>query len=388
MKHALGISVYPDVSPLEDIKEYIELSSKYGFTKIFSSMFSVEGSKEEVLDYFEELIDHAHKHDMIVDLDVNPDLFKRLDASIDDLSVFSEIGVDILRMDQSFGKDKDFELMNNKYGIGIEFNTNIKVVDGLIKAGANPEDILVCYNFYPQRYTGFGWDVFREMSAELKSYGDVNIGAFVSSNNSNTHGVWDSKDGLPTVERLRYLPIDTQARILLATGLINDIIIGNAYASEDELKSLKEVYDNHSFDICNEGLKESIESGTFTVNSSQIIQLKPELYEEVSDAEKDILYNFAPHISIERNNEFIWRSRMSRIKDDRVIEPRILDKKYFDRGDVLIVNDNYKHYAGEVEIALGKVENDGERNLVARINEDELMMLDLIDSGILVKFLK
>lgn len=388
MKHTLGISVYPDVSPLEDIKKYIELSSKYGFKKIFSSMFSVEGSKEEVLDYFEELIAFSHKHGMVVDLDVNPDLFKRLDASIDDLSVFSEIGVDILRMDQSFGKDKDFELMNNKYGIDIEFNSNIKVVDGLVKAGANPEDILVCYNFYPQRYTGFGWDVFREMSAELKSYGDVNIGAFVSSNNENTHGVWDSKDGLPTVERLRYLPIDTQARILLATGLINDIIIGNAYASEDELKSLKEVYDNHSFDICNEGLKESIESGTFTVNSSQIIQLKPELYEKVSDVEKDILYNFAPHISIERNNEFIWRSRMSRIKDDRYIEPRTSDKKYFDRGDVLIVNDKYRHYAGEVEIALGKVENDGERNLVARVNEDELMMLDLIDSGILVKFIK
>lgn len=388
MKHTLGISVYPDISPLEDIKKYIELSSKYGFKKIFSSMFSVEGSKEEVLDYFEELIAFSHKHGMVVDLDVNPDLFKRLDASIDDLSVFSEIGVDILRMDQSFGKDKDFELMNNKYGIDIEFNSNIKVVDGLVKAGANPEDILVCYNFYPQRYTGFGWDVFREMSAELKSYGDVNIGAFVSSNNENTHGVWDSKDGLPTVERLRYLPIDTQARILLATSLINDIIIGNAYASEDELKSLKEVYDNHSFDICNEGLKESIESGTFTVKSSQIIQLKPELYEKVSDVEKDILYNFAPHISIERNNEFIWRSRMSRIKDERVIEPRTSDKKYFDRGDILIVNDNYKHYAGEVEIALGKVENDGERNLVARIKEDELMMLGLIDSGILVKFIK
>ncbi|WP_306483028.1 MupG family TIM beta-alpha barrel fold protein [Anaerococcus sp.] len=388
MKHTLGISVYPDVSPLEDIKKYIELSSKYGFKKIFSSMFSVEGSKEEVLDYFEELIAFSHKHGMIVDLDVNPDLFKRLDASINDLSVFSEIGVDILRMDQSFGKDKDFELMNNKYGIDIEFNSNIKVVDGLAKAGANPEDILVCYNFYPQRYTGFGWDVFREMSSELKSYGDVNIGAFVSSNNSNTHGVWDSKDGLPTVESLRYFPIDTQARILLATGLINDIIIGNAYASEDELKSLKEVYDNHSFDICNEGLKESIESGTFTVNSSQVIQLKPELCEKVSDVEKDILYNFAPHISIERNNEFIWRSRMSRIKDERSIEPRTSDKKYFDRGDVLIVNDNYRHYAGEVEIALGKVENDGERNLVARIKEDELMMLDLIDSGILVKFIK
>lgn len=79
---------------------------------------------------------------------------------------------------------------------------------------------------------------------------------------------------------------------------------------------------------------------------------------------------------------------MSRIKDESAIEPRTSDKKYFDRGDILIVNDNYRHYAGEVEIALGKVENDGERNLVARIKEDELMMLGLIDSGILVKFIK
>ena len=41
MKHSLGISVYPDISPIEDIKKYIELASKYGFKKIFSSMFSV-----------------------------------------------------------------------------------------------------------------------------------------------------------------------------------------------------------------------------------------------------------------------------------------------------------------------------------------------------------
>ena len=50
MKHELGISVYPDLRPLEEIKEYFKLASKYGVSKVFSSMFSVEGTKEEVLD--------------------------------------------------------------------------------------------------------------------------------------------------------------------------------------------------------------------------------------------------------------------------------------------------------------------------------------------------
>lgn len=388
MKHSLGISVYPDISPIEDIKKYIELASKYGFKKIFSSMFSVKGSKEEVLNYFKDLIEFAHQHDMIVDLDVNPDLFERLDASIDDLSVFSSINIDILRMDLNFGGDKDYQLVNNKYGIGIEFNSNISVVEGLSKAGADPEKILVCYNFYPQRYTAFSWDIFREMSQKMRSYGDINIGAFVSSNNNPTHGVWDSKDGLPTVERLRYLPIDLQARILLGTGLINDIMIGNAYASEEELKSLAEVYKNHSFDTNNEYLEKTIQSGAFKVNESEVVQMKLDLDDNLIEEEKKIIYDFKPHISFERNNEFMWRSRMSRLNGKAVINPRDCDKKYFDRGDVLIVNDNYRHYSGEVEIALGKVENDGQRNLIGHIKEDELMLIDLIDVGVLVKFIE
>ena len=70
---------------------------------------------------------------------------------------------------------------------------------------------------------------------------DLRIGAFVSSAAENTHGVWDAVCGLPTVERLRMLPIDLQARMMLATGDVDDILIGNAYASEEEFKKLQEV---------------------------------------------------------------------------------------------------------------------------------------------------
>ena len=48
-------------------------------------------------------------------------------------------------------------------------------------------------------------------------------------------------DGLPTLEMDRKLPIDVQAKQLWATGLIDDVIIGNAYASEAELAALAQV---------------------------------------------------------------------------------------------------------------------------------------------------
>lgn len=67
----MGISVYPDLSPFEEIKEYLALAGKYGAKRVFSSMFSVEGTKEEIFDYFRKLIEEAHKYGMEVSLDVN-----------------------------------------------------------------------------------------------------------------------------------------------------------------------------------------------------------------------------------------------------------------------------------------------------------------------------
>ena len=39
MKHELGISVYPDLMPLEKIESYFELASRYGVLKCFQVCF-------------------------------------------------------------------------------------------------------------------------------------------------------------------------------------------------------------------------------------------------------------------------------------------------------------------------------------------------------------
>lgn len=393
MKHELGISVYPDLMPLEKIESYFELASRYGVSKVFSSMFSVEGTKEEVLDYFKKLIVAAHKNKLKVSLDVNPMCFEKMGAKPDDLSVFKSIDVDFLRMDLSYGPENDAKLVRNPYGITIEFNNSPQIVKGLIENGIDPKDFLVCHNFYPQRYTAMKWNKFVNKNKELKACSrDVRIGAFISSTAPNTHGVWDAICGLPTVEKLRMLPIDLQARMLLATGDVDDILIGNAFASEDEFKKLQEVLKENeklSKDL-DPTLKMLVDHGIISLDKP-VKKLRVTLDEEITEKEKEVLFDFFPHLEMGDSSEWIWRTRISRFKysqPNEILTPRHYDKEMFEVGDVVVVNDNYKHYAGEIQIVKIPIVNDGTRNRIGYLDSDEYQMMELIYDGDLVEFLE
>lgn len=391
MKHELGISVYPDIRPLSEITEYFKLASKYGATRVFSSMFSVEGTKEEVLSCFRDLIEAAHRYNLKVSLDVNPACFKQMGASYDDLSVFHSIHVDVLRMDMSFGGEKDKVLVENPYGIGIEFNASSNIVDELCKAGADPHKYTVCHNFYPQRYTGLKWKKFIDANAELKAFSkDVRIAAFVSSHAPETHGVWGAICGLPTVEKLRDMPIDLQARMMLGTDNVDDILIGNAYATEEEFQALQEVLNAETLTpSCDDPVIQMLRNIGFINFDSPVKSVRITLDKDISENEKEALFQFYPHIDAGDSSEWIWRSRLSRFvysKPEKVIAPRHYDQKEFLPGDVMIVNDGYKHYAGEIQIVREPIINDGTRNRLGHLDPQEFQMMDVIHDGDIVRF--
>ena len=51
----LGVSLYPEQETPEQIDSYLAMAQKYGFTKVFTSLFSVPGPVEEVCEYFKGL---------------------------------------------------------------------------------------------------------------------------------------------------------------------------------------------------------------------------------------------------------------------------------------------------------------------------------------------
>ena len=133
---------------------------------------------------------------------------------------------------------------------------------------------------------------------------------------------------MTTLEQDRNLPINVQAMHLFASGLIDDVIIGNAYASEEELRALSEV------------------------NRYQLM-LHVDYVKQISDIEKTI---------VEKPQHF-------RRGD--------MNEEEFQRGDVLIGNDNFGIYKNELQIVL-KPNKEPRKNKIGSIAKDELFLLDFI----------
>lgn len=381
----LGISLYPEQETLEEMGAYMDLASRYGFTKIFSSMFSVPGEPEEVKAYFKKLCDLAHEKHMEVCIDANSAMFEKYHASATDLSVFKEIGVDEIRMDMCFGDQRDQQLVDNKEGITIQFSAfMVDVVLPVVKGLSDPSQVVMCHNFYPQRYTGVSRDDFKRINQVWTQMG-TKIAAFITSNDPSAHGPWPVKDGLPTLERHRYQPIDFQVRDLIAHG-VDTIYFGNAFASEQELKAAKEAAEKM------ECAKAESEFETFAralmpnLGEKRIV-LHPDLVEGLNETESAILLTFDKHSDFGDSNEFMLRSRITRmIYGKESIPPRTCEQKTFVKGDVLIVNDNLKHYRGELQICRSEMENDGQRNLVGHLNEEEVTLIEMITPGVYFSF--
>lgn len=361
--HRMGISVYPEHSTEEKDYAYMKLAAKYGFTRIFTCLLSVNEPKEIIMKKFTKFMNQAHELGFIVGVDTNPDVFRHLGASPFNLKPFADMKVDIIRLDGHFSDMEDIAITHNPYEIPIEFNgSSNTALDLMIERGANKHNMIVCHNFYPQKYTGLGWNKFMEFTNKYKALG-LPVAAFVSSNNKNTFGPWPVYEGLPTCEMHRGLPIDLQVRHLLATNNIDDILIGNAFASEDELRAVSQV-------------------------DKTKITFKLNLSDDVTDEEKNIIYNY-PHFGRGDASDYIVRSSVPRSDyRNKTIPYRKCDKKFFHKGDVVIVNDNLSHYRGELQIVTMDIENSGERNFVGRIEEQELILLELLKPEYLFGFIK
>ena len=79
-------------------------------------------------------MDKAHELGFVVAADTNPEVFKLIGATPNNLKPFADLGLDIIRLDGNFGTQGDIAVTRNPYGIKIEFNASMDAgVDLLIK---------------------------------------------------------------------------------------------------------------------------------------------------------------------------------------------------------------------------------------------------------------
>ncbi len=347
----LGISVYPNHSTVEEIRDYIELAARYNFKRVFTCLLSVEGNKEEVVKEFTEVIAFAKEKKMEVIADVSPKVFGELNISYQDLTFFKEIGADGIRLDMGYTGNEESIMTFNPQGLKIELNisSGTKYLDNILSYQANADQLMGCHNFYPHRYTGLNYDHFIETSKQYKKQG-ITTAAFVNSPSAHI-GPWPVDEGLCTLEMHRELPIVVQAKHLWATEVIDDVIIANAFAAEEELKALSE-----------------IDPYQLTLNC--------ELVEDIPETEKKIVLEEL-HFNRGDVSDYVIRSTQSRVKyKGHEFVP--FNTKDLQRGDVIIETSLYAHYAGELQVALQAMKNSGKTNVVGHVVEDEHFLLDYV----------
>lgn len=347
----LGFSLYPDNHSYEDTANYIQMMTKYNMRRVFLSLLQLDVSNEATFNKYKQIIQLLNEHDLMIIADINQDLINALGWQDDLVEKAIDFGLDGLRLDEALDIGQMIELINNKHNFKIELNISQDnlLLEMLLKNGAKKANIIGCHNFYPKRFTGLSMEHFLKTTAIYKQH-EIRTAAFISGASAD-EGPWPVSEGLPTLEAHRDIPSTTQLKEYAALGLIDDVIISNQFVAEAEMQSLVQV-------------------------DTQELTLEVELLEDLTETEQKVIdfhHTYRNDVS-----EYVLRSTMPRVVYAEESVPERTQAKQVQRGDILIDNDLYGRYSGELQIALKDFEVSEKTNVVGKIKEYELPLLDYI----------
>lgn len=350
----LGISIYPSKSSFEEMQNYLDLAAKLGYQRIFTSMLEVKDSINETIADFKRIIQYGNTLGFETSIDVNPQVLAKIGIDAGDLNFFHELGVAAVRLDEGFTGYEEALMTQNPYNIKIEINISRgqHYLDMIMDFGANKNNLTGCHNFYPQPYSGLGDEYLIATSTKYKHY-QLTTAAFVDST-SGSVGPWPFSDLMVTAERERTMDFATQIRFLKATNVIDDIIISSSMISETDLILAAKAFAEPVLTL-------PIVTETNTLSPIEATIAFDELHLYRGDF-----------------SDYMIRSSQPRVKyrETSIIPNTAPDT--FKRGDVIIGNDNFGQYKGELQIVLQPFDNNKHYNLVGTIEPAALVLLNFL----------
>lgn len=354
-----GISVYTQNSPLDKNLEYLKLAAKYGFNRLFIALHGGDMNAAEIKEKFLPLTTAAKELGYEISCDATPMWIEQLGGNVSfmrgpiNLDFFKELHIDVIRLDMGMSEMEEAFLSRNEYGIAIELNASFvgDHVGNVLAIGGVADKISMCHNYYPHEYTGLSLKYFNECNQTIAKHGKK-VTTFVSSQTPDPVGPWQVCDGLPTLEMHRHIPLETQVRHLLAMDCCDCIMIGNAFASEEELAAVA-----------------AIDDVVYT------------FHVDVADGCPDMLTQMAFNRkcgSRPDSNDTIFRSFGGRRFNPAMPKVEPFNTADIKRGDILVDNHLFGQYEGELQIALQDMKNSGRTNVIGHIRHEEHILLDYI----------
>jgi uncharacterized protein len=351
-----GVSVFLGAADvMEKLPGYLKAVADQGGTQVFTSLHIPEVPLAGAVAQLQDLTRIAGEHGLQTVADIAPKALAGLGSSMDDLSVVRRMGLAGIRLDYGFAPAEVARIASNSLGIRVVLNASTvdpAFLRATMEAGANPDLLEGCHNYYPRPETGLSMASFLRSSRVFKQFG-LRVSAFVPGTGARRGPL---HEGLPTVERHRSAEAGRAAAELLATGVVDTVLFGDPWAKLSELDWVS------------------------AVARAEGVMLRVRLEPQLSELERNIALNFVQENRPD-SAECVIRSTASRAyaAQGPAIEPFNTAPRPV--GAVTIDNKGYLRYSGELQIAIVDLPADPRVNVVGQVIPDDLGLLRWVEGG-------
>lgn len=345
----LGFSVFLGDEFDEKKINYIKQMSQQGFTKIFTSLHIPEEDGGRVLENLKKLGQLAKELNLEVMADLSNDGLDRLKIDLTQVSSIlklKEMGITGIRMDYGIER-KTIAFVSRTLTVGLNASTlTDEDVEILKSYQADFTQMELWHNYYPRRETGLAEEYFLRINQKWRTLG-LKIIAFVPGD-KNLRG--PLHEGLPSLESHRgRLPL-VSAVDLLERYYCDGVCVGD------------------------EGL--TLRSQTQFENYSTGKKILLEV--DVLDKTHEHLF-LTTHTNRQDDARDVIRSQEARFKQIPLIQPSNNQERI--RGSITLDNEKYLRYMGELQLTKVNLVADEKVNVVARVIEEDLVLIDCILPG-------
>lgn len=330
-----GVTISLTEKTPSELTGYLEKMKRLNADVVFASVQIPEENAETVKENLFQAGAYIREHMQEFVVDVSPRTFRNF--STDELK---RAGVTGLRIDNGMTAQEIVRL-SEAFKIVLNASTIDDEQIGELKDAGYRGDFEAWYNYYPRKNTGLDIRYFVRKNEWLFSRG-IETAVFIAGDKEMRGTIFE---GLPTLETHRTMPpLQAYLEMKHLYG-IEKVILGDFDLQPDTFGKLEELFGSGIIRLCTENTEEK-----------SILNM---IHHNRVDVAADVL----------RSNEY---RRVNR----RQFEPGRTGAR--PRGTITIDNTGYGRYMGEMQIVLTELDADERVNVVSRVAERDLGLLEYI----------
>ena len=395
----LGISLYPGLDA-DRAKSLLLLqkAAALGYSRVFSSLHIPESNAVSLREDALYLFACAESLGLDVIADISPLTLKILDIPELTPARLKQLHITTARFDYGIGTET-IAAFSREMNVQLNASTARSVeLHALLKAEADFSRIDGQHNFYPRPHTGLSSETVQRQNALLHRH-DIPAGVFAASQTGRRGPLYA---GLPTMESLRGIAPCDAAPILTAIGC-DSLIIGDSNPTLAELEALADPetlakadarYSRKALPPKKEWQPDApLPLHIHVLSEAPFIRsLLSRSYTNRPDPAADVIRatesrDTAKDITIvpERNENkliievpkeyaavFAGPQHLANGKKSSLLPV----------GTVLLDNNNYGRYKGELQILTAPQPMDPRSNVIAQVKKEDVPLLSLISAEI------